>query len=102
MDNYFELLKAALLEKGIHSVDVLIHNAGVSSRGYALDTAIETLHSVMVHCFTLLYDFLRVFMCVYIHINTGTYIQIRRFMSIHVHIYNNCFFLAITHFILQF
>ena len=48
MDAYVDSVKAALLEKGLESVDVLVHNAGVSSRGYALDTTMETLQSVMV------------------------------------------------------
>jgi short-subunit dehydrogenase len=48
MDICTENLKRKLKESNIDSIDVIINNAGVSSRGLALDTTIESLSTVMV------------------------------------------------------
>ena len=45
---YVDNLKSALSENKLSSIDIIINNAGVSSRGPALDTTIETLQSIMV------------------------------------------------------
>mmetsp|Transcript_11411 Transcript_11411/g.15701 ORF Transcript_11411/g.15701 Transcript_11411/m.15701 type:complete len:311 (-) Transcript_11411:817-1749(-) len=47
MDTCVDSLKRQLEENNIDSIDVLLNNAGVSSRGLALDTKMESLNSVM-------------------------------------------------------
>jgi short-subunit dehydrogenase len=49
VDEYKDRLMAALEKNGLgERVDVLINNAGISSRGTALDTSVETLEKLMV------------------------------------------------------
>jgi short-subunit dehydrogenase len=47
-EEYFQNLKSLMKEAGLESIDVLINNAGVSSRGSAQDTHLTTLKKIMV------------------------------------------------------
>ena len=48
LSEYKVKLSKDLAMNGLDGIDVLIHSAGVSSRGYALDTTVESLTKLMV------------------------------------------------------
>lgn len=47
LDTYMTVLNAKMKERSLNGVDCLIGNAGISSRGEALETPEKVLHSVM-------------------------------------------------------
>jgi short-subunit dehydrogenase len=59
IDNYTTQIIDTLESNGLSpKIDVLINSAGVSSRGLAMDTSMETLERVMVSVSTIAYRYL--------------------------------------------
>lgn len=51
IDEFVTTLKEKIAKNKLDHVDMILNNAGVSSRGTAIETSLDTLHSVMVRLF---------------------------------------------------